>query len=94
MSTLCRSSLVLSGKYVPDDAMISLIDKETELVPDQNWLLDGFPRTLTQAKKLQRTQLLNLYLSSRESRSVSRSLECDGGRNEIPPHGSVYTVKH
>lgn len=56
------SQYVLSGKFVPDDVMISLIDKEIKLVPDQNWLLDGFPRTLTQAEKLQKSHPVNLVL--------------------------------
>ncbi|XP_017876857.1 GTP:AMP phosphotransferase AK3, mitochondrial [Ceratina calcarata] len=56
------SQYVLTGKFVPDDVMISLIDKEIKLVPNQNWLLDGFPRTLTQAEKLQKTHPVNLVL--------------------------------
>ncbi|XP_033220229.1 GTP:AMP phosphotransferase AK3, mitochondrial isoform X2 [Belonocnema kinseyi] len=43
-----------SGSLVPDDVMISLISKEIESVGNQNWLLDGFPRTLEQAEKLQK----------------------------------------
>ncbi|XP_043264987.1 GTP:AMP phosphotransferase AK3, mitochondrial [Colletes gigas] len=56
------SSYVLSGKFVPDDVMISMIKKEIELVGDKNWLLDGFPRTLLQAEKLQKTSPVNLVL--------------------------------
>ncbi|KOC62161.1 GTP:AMP phosphotransferase, mitochondrial [Habropoda laboriosa] len=56
------SKYVLSGKFVPDDVMISMINKEIELVGDQNWLLDGFPRTLTQAEKLQKEHPVNLVL--------------------------------
>ncbi|XP_012169583.1 GTP:AMP phosphotransferase AK3, mitochondrial [Bombus terrestris] len=56
------SSYVLSGKFVPDDVMISMINKEIDSVGDQNWLLDGFPRTLTQAEKLQKIHPVNLVL--------------------------------
>ncbi|XP_076756325.1 adenylate kinase 3 [Xylocopa sonorina] len=56
------SSYVLSGKFVPDDVMIAMINKEIEQVVDQNWLLDGFPRTLTQAEKLQKAHPVNLVL--------------------------------
>lgn len=52
-----------SGSFVPDETMISLIEKEIEAVGDHNWLLDGFPRTLTQAEKLQRIQPANLVLN-------------------------------
>ncbi|KAI4497108.1 hypothetical protein M0802_007854 [Mischocyttarus mexicanus] len=51
------------GSFVPDETMISLIGKEIETLGDCNWLLDGFPRTLTQAKMLQRTQPVNLVLN-------------------------------
>ncbi|XP_053982588.1 GTP:AMP phosphotransferase AK3, mitochondrial [Hylaeus anthracinus] len=56
------ASYVLSGKFVPDDVIISMINKEIELVGDKNWLLDGFPRTLQQAEKLQKTYPVNLVL--------------------------------
>ncbi|XP_076393119.1 adenylate kinase 3 isoform X1 [Megachile rotundata] len=56
------SNYVLSGKFVPDDVMISLITKEIEAVGQENWLLDGFPRTLEQAKKLQKSHPVNLVL--------------------------------
>jgi len=42
------SSIMDSGKLVPDELMISLI---REVLPkDQGFLLDGFPRTVEQAK--------------------------------------------
>ncbi|XP_029037366.1 GTP:AMP phosphotransferase AK3, mitochondrial isoform X2 [Osmia bicornis bicornis] len=56
------SSYVKSGKFVPDDVMISMIDKELESVGQENWLLDGFPRTLEQAEKLQKKHPVNLVL--------------------------------
>lgn len=52
-----------SGSFVPDDTMIALIGEEIESVTDQNWLLDGFPRTLTQAERLQKLQPINLVLN-------------------------------
>ncbi|PBC32698.1 Selenide, water dikinase [Apis cerana cerana] len=56
------SNYVLSGKFVPDDIMISMINEEIKAVGNQNWLLDGFPRTLTQAEKLQKIHPINLVL--------------------------------
>ncbi|XP_076242636.1 adenylate kinase 3 [Calliopsis andreniformis] len=56
------ASYVHSGKFVPDDVMIAMIDKEIEAVGDKNWLLDGFPRTLKQAEKLQKAHPVNLVL--------------------------------
>lgn len=52
-----------SGSFVPDDTMITLIDDEIGSVADRNWLLDGFPRTLTQAERLQRLHPINLVLN-------------------------------
>ncbi|XP_012535296.2 GTP:AMP phosphotransferase AK3, mitochondrial isoform X1 [Monomorium pharaonis] len=52
-----------SGSFVPDDTMISLISNEIDSVADGNWLLDGFPRTLTQAERLQRLHPINLVLN-------------------------------
>lgn len=52
-----------SGSLVPDSTMISLIGKEIDAVSDKNWLLDGFPRTVTQAEKLQSSHPANLVLN-------------------------------
>ncbi|KAM0728087.1 GTP:AMP phosphotransferase AK3, mitochondrial [Formica fusca] len=52
-----------SGSFVPDDTMISLIGEEIQSVADQKWLLDGFPRTLTQAERLQKLQPINLVIN-------------------------------
>lgn len=43
---------VQDGKLVPDHLLVSLIDDELLKVGNINWLLDGFPRTMTQAKAL------------------------------------------
>ena len=37
---------------MPDEIMMKLIGTEVELMGDSDWLLDGFPRTLGQAKML------------------------------------------
>jgi len=40
------------GAYVSDDIMIKLITNELRVLNRQNWLLDGFPRTINQAVSL------------------------------------------
>lgn len=40
------------GAYVPDNIMIELITDELQRFNRQNWLLDGFPRTINQATSL------------------------------------------
>ncbi|CAK9799333.1 GTP:AMP phosphotransferase AK3, mitochondrial [Anthophora quadrimaculata] len=84
------SKYVSSGKFVPDDIMISMITKELELVADRNWLLDGFPRTLTQAEKLQKEHPVNLVLYL----NVPEKVILDRVKNRWVhmPSGRVYNV--
>ncbi|XP_076292099.1 adenylate kinase 3 [Lasioglossum baleicum] len=84
------SSFVLSGKYVPDDVMISMINKEITAVGDQNWLLDGFPRTLQQAEKLQKSDPVNLVLYL--DVPVSEILKRVENRWVHLPSGRVYNI--
>lgn len=57
-----------NGSLVSDEVMVGLIDAElVKIGPEQNWLLDGFPRTMTQAKTLDSSleevnQSLNLVI--------------------------------
>lgn len=78
------------GSFVPDETMISLIGKEIETVGDCNWLLDGFPRTLTQAEMLQRIQPVNLVLNL----DVPTSVILDRVKNRWIhlPSGRVYNL--
>ncbi|XP_043493450.1 GTP:AMP phosphotransferase AK3, mitochondrial [Polistes fuscatus] len=78
------------GSFVPDETMISLIGKEIENIGDCNWLLDGFPRTLTQAEMLQRIQPVNLVLNL----DVPTSVILDRVKNRWIhlPSGRVYNL--
>ncbi|KAF9992861.1 hypothetical protein BGZ65_011712, partial [Modicella reniformis] len=57
-----------NGSLVSDEVIVQLIDSELiKIGAEQNWLLDGFPRTMTQAKTLDKTldeanQPLNLVI--------------------------------
>lgn len=55
-------SFVSQGHLVPDELMVKLIEKELE-TSHQSWLLDGYPRTLLQAKALSSTQTVDLVLN-------------------------------
>ncbi|EIE78283.1 hypothetical protein RO3G_02987 [Rhizopus delemar RA 99-880] len=59
---------VADGKLVPDELLISLVHQELLNVGNTNWLLDGFPRTLNQARELDASlkklmQPLNLVIN-------------------------------
>lgn len=43
---------ITSGKLMSDDVMIRLVEEELKTLKDQAFILDGFPRTLPQAKSL------------------------------------------
>lgn len=48
-----RRQEMLEGKLLSDDEMINILDKVFDLIDlSQEFVLDGFPRTLTQAKWL------------------------------------------
>ncbi|XP_047146819.1 GTP:AMP phosphotransferase AK3, mitochondrial isoform X1 [Hydra vulgaris] len=50
------------GKLIPDPLMIDIFNKELQKI-NQSWLLDGFPRTLTQAKGLAEIHSVNLAIN-------------------------------
>ncbi|XP_037070508.1 GTP:AMP phosphotransferase AK3, mitochondrial-like isoform X2 [Pollicipes pollicipes] len=51
------------GSLVPDETMVSLISDELKKMSDSSWLLDGFPRTRSQAESLHRVQPLDTVIS-------------------------------
>ncbi|XP_077463246.1 adenylate kinase 4, mitochondrial isoform X1 [Stigmatopora argus] len=54
---------VEKGMLVPDHMMTRLMMPRLEHLSGQSWLLDGFPRTLTQAQSLNNMYQLDLVLS-------------------------------
>ncbi|XP_014214389.1 GTP:AMP phosphotransferase AK3, mitochondrial isoform X3 [Copidosoma floridanum] len=52
-----------SGHLVPDKTMISLINEEIHTLNGRSWLLDGFPRTKSQAEALQKIQPVTLVIN-------------------------------
>ncbi|KAF8509261.1 adenylate kinase-domain-containing protein [Gautieria morchelliformis] len=53
--------IVAHGGFLPDDIMIRVITGKLDLLNDEHWILDGFPRTLGQA------ELLDSHLRNNES---------------------------
>ncbi|CDS06843.1 hypothetical protein LRAMOSA09368 [Lichtheimia ramosa] len=88
---------VANGQLVPDEVMLSLIDTELEHLSNPNWLLDGFPRSLLQAKTLdtmlQRlNQPLNLVINLEVPEEVI--LERIMDRWVHVPSGRVYNLSY
>ncbi|KAK3730607.1 hypothetical protein QZH41_018819 [Actinostola sp. cb2023] len=50
------------GNLVPDDVMVDLILKELDQ-RKSSWLLDGFPRTVSQAEELSRKQTIDIVVN-------------------------------
>lgn len=53
---------LLKGDLVPDELMVTLMGKELGSL-NQSWLLDGFPRTLLQAKALSSSQKVDFVIN-------------------------------
>ncbi|XP_049846333.1 GTP:AMP phosphotransferase AK3, mitochondrial [Schistocerca gregaria] len=51
------------GRLVPDDVMMNLVNEELKKLPNDNWLLDGFPRTRNQAELLLKNHPITCVLN-------------------------------
>lgn len=51
------------GKLVPDDVMIKFMTAELKKIENKPWLLDGFPRTVTQAYALWKVKPVDIVLN-------------------------------
>ncbi|CAH4017745.1 GTP:AMP phosphotransferase AK3, mitochondrial [Pieris brassicae] len=56
-------SYLNEGKLVPDDVMINFMVTELKQVENKPWLLDGFPRTVTQADTLWKVKPVDIVLN-------------------------------
>uniref|UniRef100_A0A8C5LMZ7 Adenylate kinase 3 n=1 Tax=Leptobrachium leishanense TaxID=445787 RepID=A0A8C5LMZ7_9ANUR len=56
---LVAKSYIDQGQLVPDDVITKLILKELNTMRSNNWLLDGFPRTVPQAIALDEAHQIN-----------------------------------
>lgn len=90
--------LMDQGRFVPDDVVVGIIRSLLKAAPsDRNFLFDGFPRTLTQAEKLDQ-----ILVSLGASLDEVILLECPesviierlSGRRTCGKCGTVYHVKY
>jgi len=59
---LIAKKFIDKGGLVPDDVTIKLVLNELRGLGNRSWLLDGFPRTLTQAESLTKCEQLNTVI--------------------------------
>lgn len=86
-----------SGKLVPDELIVKMMAGAITKAPQAGYVLDGFPRTVNQAKELDK------YLAS-DGRQIDAIVDLqidDGiimermtGRRSCPKCGAVYHVKN
>lgn len=80
---------IKEGKLVPDDLMIKFIQTTLNDV-NKPWLLDGFPRTVTQAESLWKETKLDLVINLIVPFDVI--IERVKGRWIHLPSGRVYNL--
>ncbi|PIK59757.1 adenylate kinase 3-like [Apostichopus japonicus] len=79
-----------SGQLVPDDLMVRLILNELTSMK-QDWLLDGFPRTVSQAESLSKQEQVNTVVNlDVPFDTIIQRLE---GRWVHPGSGRVYNLE-
>jgi len=93
------------GEYVPDDVTIKMI-KERLSYPDtkNGFVLDGFPRTIKQAKELEKIAkidaLINIIVPKEilieiiSSRRICSNPNCDGNYNIANIHKKIDGVEY
>ncbi|CAO1621737.1 unnamed protein product [Parajaminaea phylloscopi] len=94
---LQAAEVVRKGLLMPDEVMMEMVGKEVQSMGGQHWLLDGYPRTLGQARLLdtalaQTHRPLNLvvHLNVPESVILARILD----RWVHPASGRVYNLSY
>ncbi len=85
-----------SGALVPDDIIVEMMTAAIKKAPEAGFILDGFPRTVNQATKLDESlacngQRIDAVLNLRVDRVVAERLT---GRISCPQCGAVYHVKN
>jgi len=88
--------LMAAGKLVPDDLVVSIVNERLRQ-PDaiKGFILDGFPRTIPQAEKLEQAmavhkKALDAVISLEVP--IETLVERISGRRSCPRDGSVYHI--
>jgi len=86
-----------SGALVPDDLVVEMMVDAIDRAPEAGFVLDGFPRTVNQAKRLD-----EMLAAEGKKIDVVLNLQVDDenvldrmtGRRSCPKCGAVYHVKN
>jgi adenylate kinase len=86
-----------SGELVPDEIIIEMMAHEIKNAPRAGYVLDGFPRTVNQAKELDQA-----LASNGENIDMALNLKVDDsvvaermtGRRSCPKCGAVYHIEN
>lgn len=86
-----------SGALVPDDLIIKMMAKAISKAPKEGFILDGFPRTVNQAKELDKSMA-----DAGQKIDFVLNLEVDDGiiekritgRRSCPKCGAVYHIEN
>lgn len=84
-----------SGRLVPDEIVTAMVTARLscEDATEKGWLLDGYPRTLSQAESLQKLQIrpdIYLILDVPDEILIDRCI----GRRLDPETGKIYHLKY
>lgn len=88
---LKAKSFIETGQLVPDEVMLNVITSELANHSKENWLFDGFPRTVNQAEKLYETEPVNVALNLVVPFDII--IERIKGRWVHLPSGRVYNTE-
>ena len=86
-----------SGALVPDEIMVKMMAEEIEKAPKAGFVLDGFPRTVEQAKELDKALVSNgrkidIVLNLKiDNRIVAQRMT---GRRSCPKCGAIYHIEN
>lgn len=84
-------TFIEQGKLIPDDIMTRLALHELKNLTQYNWLLDGFPRTLPQAKALDKAYKIDTVINLKVPFEVIKQRLT--ARWIHPASGRVYNIE-
>ncbi|XP_006768303.1 PREDICTED: GTP:AMP phosphotransferase AK3, mitochondrial [Myotis davidii] len=84
-------TFIEQGKLIPDDIMTRLALHELKNLTQYNWLLDGFPRTLPQAKALDKVYKIDTVINLKVPFDVIKQRLT--ARWIHPASGRVYNIE-